>query len=61
MENDERRPAEMAGLTDDMIELMSIEEIDARISDLRAQIERLRAAREAKGHSRQAAESFFKS
>lgn len=42
------------------LSLLSVDELTARIALLRAEIERLEAARAAKGDSRSAAEKFFR-
>ena len=42
------------------LDLLSVHELDERIETLKAEIERLRAARDAKAASRAAADAFFK-
>jgi len=44
-----------------VLDLLSIEEIEERIALLRAEIERLEAQRSMKAASRRAADAFFKS
>lgn len=51
------RPAHEIGAD---LSLMSVHELDERIDALRAEIERLQAARDAKEASKRAADSFFK-
>ncbi len=52
-----RKPAHELG---EDLSLLSVHELDERIGRLQAEIERLRAAREAKEASKRAADSFFK-
>ena len=58
---DDDRPKRPSGheLGSDL-SLLSVEELTARIVLLKAEIERLEAARAAKGESRSAAEKFFR-
>ena len=43
-----------------MLDTMSVEELEQRIGLLEGEIKRLRAAIDARGHTRKAAESIFK-
>ncbi len=53
-----RKPAHELGQD---LSLLSVHELEERIATLQAEIERLRAAMEAKEASKRAADSFFKS
>ncbi len=61
MEEEEVRPANAIELSPEEIEILSIEELEARISALQAEIARLRAAIGEKASARSAADSVFKS
>lgn len=60
LEPDEPRP-KAADTVGEPLDLMSVDELAARITRLEAEIERTRAAREKKLASRSAADAFFRS
>jgi uncharacterized small protein (DUF1192 family) len=55
------RPAPQAHVIGQMLDELSVEELGLRIAALRAEIERLEQARQAKEASRATASGFFKS
>lgn len=60
LQDEDRPPRKVAHEIGQDLSTLSIEEIDARVALLKAEIERLGAARRTKEASRAAADAFFK-
>ena len=56
-----KKPAPARHVLGELLDTLSVDELNARIETLRAEITRLEGARDAKTISRAAADSFFKS
>ena len=55
-----KKPAPKTHVVGEPLDTLSVDELSARIELLRAEIERLEIARQAKAASRAAADAFFK-
>lgn len=60
IEEDASKPRDSVVLSEDELSLLSVIEIDQRITLLQSEIERLKTERHKKGDSRAAAEALFR-